>query len=65
MSVQQQCPSDLPDRVLVTVFGTEIVADVVDTELDATAGHVRDILTVEHEGSRLRVDADNAVPAPR
>lgn len=65
MSVQQQCPSDLPDQVAVSVFGTEIVADVVDTELDATAGRVRDILTVEHEGTRFRVDADDAVPAPR
>jgi len=38
MSVQQDCPSGLPEQVSVEIFGTEVTADVLDTTLDASAG---------------------------
>lgn len=62
MSVQQQCPTDLPRRVRTEIFDQEVVADVLDTTLEADAGGPRDVLTVQVGGSTYRVPADNADP---
>jgi len=60
MSVQANCPFDVPRRVRCTIFGTTVVAKVVSDELEADAKGPRDVLTVEHEGSRYRIDASEA-----
>ena len=60
MSVQTSFPSRLPEQVGVEIFGREVVADVIDTTLDANAGGARDLLTVEVDGSRYRVSAEDA-----
>jgi hypothetical protein len=65
MSVQPQCPRDLPRRVRVEIFGREVVATVVRSTLQADAGRgPADILVVEAEGSRYRVPAAEADPVP-
>jgi len=63
MSVQNQCPSRLPGRVRIEVFGQEVVGRVQDTTLEATAGSgPGDVLTVIVDGSQYRVPATEAEP---
>jgi hypothetical protein len=64
MSVQQDCPSRLPDRVEVEIFGQRVTADVVGTTLDAAAGgETQDLLSISVDGRRYRVPAEDADPA--
>lgn len=51
-----------PERVRCNILGQEVVADVVDATLEADAGGSRDVLLVEVDGSRYRVDAADADP---
>jgi len=63
MSVQQDCPSGLPEQVSVEIFGQNVTAEVVGTTLDAAAGGpTQDLLSVEVDGRRYRVPADDADP---
>lgn len=63
MSVQPSCPSRLPEQVSVEIFGQEVVADVIDTTLDAAAGgETQDLLSVSVDGRRFRVPAEDADP---
>jgi hypothetical protein len=63
MSVQQDCPSGLPDRVEVEIFDELVVADVQGTTLDAAAGGpTQDLLSVDVNGRRFRVPAEDAEP---
>lgn len=65
MSVQPQCPSDLPRQVRVDIFGQDVVATVVDTQLEADAGRgPEDMLLVDVDGARYRVSAAEADPVP-
>ena len=64
MSVQQQCPSDLPRQVSVEIFGEQVVADVITTTLEADAGGPRDVLTIDVDGSIYRVEAAKCDPIP-
>lgn len=64
MSVQPTTTTaDLPDRVSCTILGQDVIADVVETTLEATASTFGDVLLVEVNGSRYRVDAAEADPA--
>lgn len=51
-----------PERVRCNILGQEVVADVVDATLEADASGPRDVLLVEVDGSRYRVDAADADP---
>lgn len=51
-----------PERVRCNILGQEVVADVVDSTLEANASGTRDVLLVEVEGWRYRVDAADADP---
>lgn len=63
MSVQPDCPSRLPEQVVVEIFGTEVTADVVGTTLDAAAGGpTQDLLSVDVDDRRFRVAAEDAEP---
>jgi hypothetical protein len=64
MSVQTSYPSRLPPQVRVEILGTQVIADVIDTTLQAdTGGGPRDLLTVDVMGQRFRVPASDADPA--
>lgn len=58
MSIPQHTPSKLPNRVRCEILGREVVADVVDHELEASAavGPQR-ILSIRVDGRRYRVAA--------
>lgn len=63
MSVQSDCPFDVPRRVRCEILGREVVADVVADRFTPDWSRAADTLTVEHQGSRYRVDASDAEPA--
>lgn len=64
MSVQSRCPFAVPREVRVPILGHTVVAEVVDDQLVADVGRgPRDVLLVEYEGSRYRVDAADATPS--
>lgn len=63
MSVQQQCPNQLPKRVRITPFGKPLIGTVLETQLEATAGTgPQDVLTVDVNGSHFRVPAADVQP---
>ena len=60
MSIPQHTPSKLPDRVRCEILGREVVADVVDHELEASAGGgPQRMLSVRVDGREFRVAADD------
>jgi len=64
MSVQTSYPSRLPPQIRVEILGTQVIADVIDTTLQADTGQgPRDLLTVDVMGRRFRVPASDADPA--
>ena len=63
MSVQPSTTREVPACVRCEILGRTVRATVVDSGAEADAGAgIRDVLTVDVDGSRFRVDAADADP---